>query len=363
MNCCAWIPLRGRWLPALAWLLTAVIAAACAGKPTLTEASAVPDSALTAAADLPPADEAMPGADLLLTGPDKPRCANYAEPKVMGTVTDAELTELSGIAASSRHPGVLWVLNDGGNKPRLYALDGQGKWLATYKLKDVPSDDWEAVGLGPCSQDAVAAGSPCLYVADTGDNALTRKLSHILRMAEPKQIPGPGEDRSKGVDADQVEVFPFHFPDGPQDVEAMAVLADGRVLLFNKRDDGQSTVYRLTLTPGAVAVAEKLGTLMVRDPPLVSGLSLRVTAADLTPDGRWLLLKTYFRLFLFDLGTTLADPAEAADAALSTAVPSLLPLGFENQGESVTWDPAGGYWHVSEGTGSSLFRVDCKSAP
>lgn len=335
----------------VALLLLCCTSAAC-GKATPASGAGSVETALAQPA----------GASPVATKASLAPCKTYAEPTAAGVLADPDLDEVSGIAASLQHPGILWAHNDGG-KPKLYALDSKGAKVATYKMKSVPTDDWEDLALGPCSREAVLAGTACLYVADTGDNGLNRRVSHIVRTAEPATLPGPTEDRSISLAASQIEVFPFTFPDGPQDVEAMTVLPDTRVLLFSKRDDGRSHVYRLTLGQGAAAQAERLGTLATRAPSVDSGTALRVTAADLTPDGRWLLLRTYARVFAFDLGAALVAPVAQAEAALTAAVPTVLKAAAENQGESVAWDPNGGYWHVSEGAGATLFHVGCSPAP
>lgn len=288
-------------------------------------------------------------------------CKAWAEPVASGTLDDEELSEISGLVASHQHQGVFWMHNDSGNKPRLYAVDQTGKRVATYKFKDVPEVDWEDIALAPCSAEPGLA-SACLYVADTGDNEYKRSVYHVLRWAEPGKLPAPGTDDSKSVDPDKVEAFAFTYPDGPHNVEAMVVLPDTRVVLLTKQDDGLSKLYRVALQSGKVSQAELLGVLEVRDPPLVDGLSLRVTAADLGEDGRSLLVRTYFRIFLFDLGKALTGPATEAAPVLLAAKPTLLQGAFEPQGEAIAWDTKTGFWQVAEGVGATLFYVGCAPA-
>lgn len=290
-----------------------------------------------------------------------PRCEVWAAATAQGIVDDPSLTELSGLAASASHPGILWTHNDNGHKPRIYAIDAAGKRRASYKPKTVPNDDWEDIALGPCSQEPILAGTPCLYLADTGDNALNRSSYNILRLPEPTPPPVLGQDNI-GIDAKAVEVFSFAWPEGPEDCEAMAVLPDTRVLLFSKRNDGLSKVLRLTLLPDAKTQVESLGTLDLRDDRQRGGHPLRVTAADLSPDGRWLLLRTYGRVLLYDLGRALGGPADEARNAVQAAVAQRLVGATEEHGEGIAWDPRGGFWQVAEGSGVTLWHIGCANA-
>jgi hypothetical protein len=61
-------------------------------------------------------------------------CPEYATPpRKLGGVP-AVLPELSGMAASRRHPGVLWAHNDSGNDAEVFAVRETGEVLATLRL-------------------------------------------------------------------------------------------------------------------------------------------------------------------------------------------------------------------------------------
>lgn len=275
------------------------------------------------------------------------------KPQQSGRVNDPTMSELSGIAASRRHPGVLWVHNDSGHKARVYAIDGTGKRLASWKLKKVADTDWEDIAVGPCSDPQQS----CIYLADTGDNRNDRKEVNILRWPEPGKMPGPGEDETLKV-KNEVETFTFSLPNGPEDCEAMAVLPDGRVILFSKRNDGTSNLFRVTLaTP---PVVEALGTLVLRDAENAGGEPLRVTAADLHPNGKTLALRTYGRLLRAEIGDLLAGPAEKVKTALASVQWTRLEEPKEPHGEAIGWSPDGGLWTVSDGQLAAVWRVTCQ---
>src|SRR5688500_13312675 len=69
--------------------------------------------------------------------------------KELGEVTNKKLAEASGLAASADNPGLLWTLNDSGNKPEVYLIDEQLNIRLTCRLKNVINRDWEDLTVGP----------------------------------------------------------------------------------------------------------------------------------------------------------------------------------------------------------------------
>ncbi len=302
------------------------------------------------------------GSVVVQTAPQLAFAPPCALPQIVATgrATDPALAELSGVAASRRLPDVLWVHNDSGNKARVYAISAAGKRLASWKLKKVPSTDWEDIAVGPCGALGAARESVCLYLADTGDNHNDRKELHILRWPEPHALPAPGEDDTLKVKG-EVEVFPFALPAGSEDIEAMIVLPDTRVVLFSKRNDATSNVYRVTL--GDKPAVEMLGTLDLRDELADHGEALRVTGADLHPDGKMLALRTYGRVLVADLGALLAGPADATRAGLSRVAWQRWPVPDEPHGEAIGWAQDGGLWMLSDMALPVIWHATCQPLP
>ena len=54
--------------------------------------------------------------------------------QLSGLILDPRLDEISGLAASHVHPDTLWVHNDGGNAPMLYAIGKRGGVLARFRI-------------------------------------------------------------------------------------------------------------------------------------------------------------------------------------------------------------------------------------
>ena len=89
-----------------------------------------------------------------------------ASPDVMCEFTDTRLNEISGMAPSQVHPGVMWVHNDSGDEARLYALRlSDCAVVGELTLRDVSARDFEGLASGVDAQ-----GRPVLWVGDIGDN-------------------------------------------------------------------------------------------------------------------------------------------------------------------------------------------------
>lgn len=259
------------------------------------------------------------------------RC-DGAVPEAVGTLAEPAIAEASGIAASARHDGVLYLHNDSGDGATFYAIDATGKDLGRYDVLGADAVDWEDMAVAPCT------GGSCLYIGDIGDNAEARTYYTIFHVLEPDNV-APGTHQVSST------FTLFAYPDGSHDAEALFVVA-GNLFIVTKVSSGPAGLYMIPTDPAPGMIeAARIGEVVV------PGALPQVTAGDAGPFG--ILLRTYASLFLFPLtGTT---PPEVL-----TAPPCLVPVAIEAQGEAVAW--LGGqlsYVTVSEGVGSALNHVRC----
>lgn len=263
------------------------------------------------------------------------RLCSGGEPSQLATVSDPALTEVSGLAASARQPGVLWAISDSGAPAELVAIDLDGRALATVAVQGAENVDWEDLALLPRE-----VGPDQLVIADVGDNARARSSVALYLVPEP--------DVGGGETVAVAERWDLVWPDGPQDSEALVADPEtGELLLFSKHLLGGSTVVRVPSTAGPRTTAE----LEVVG-ELETGLGEAVTAADVSRDGSAVAVRTYISLLVFDRapGTTVAD-ALAGRPCRADAPP-------ERQGETVTWLADGrGVATVSEGGDQPLWLV------
>ena len=105
-----------------------------------------------------------------------------SSPEVICELTDPRLTEISGMAPSRLHSGVMWVHNDSGDKARLYALQlSNCAVVGELTLRDVSARDFEGLATG-----VDARGRPVLWVGDIGDNRDSWSDVSIYRVREKK---------------------------------------------------------------------------------------------------------------------------------------------------------------------------------
>jgi hypothetical protein len=260
-------------------------------------------------------------------------CASFERTEV-GRITAPALDEISGAVASRAQRGVLWVHNDSGGGPRVYAIDPQGRLLATFRIEGAPAYDWEAIAIEELD------GSPDrLWIGDVGDNgardgsSAPRDGVPIVRIDEPQVAAGAGE---RAIDA--FDTILLRYPDHAHDCEAIAIEPASRDLyVFAKEAGGPSEVFRARapFEPGSERVLEQVATI---------DTGHMVTGADFSPDGRELLVRTYRAVHRWS-----REGGESWDAALARPTPMLV-RPHEPQGESIAFAADGsGFYTITEG--------------
>jgi hypothetical protein len=218
--------------------------------------------------------------------------------EVLG-ILPAELNESSGLAISRSQPGVLWSHNDSGDSPTIYAIDQSGRLLATVPIAGAAALDWEDMSSGPCPSSVAAAASEiCLYMADIGDNERSRTSVTVYVVVEPIL------DRAvMKQPAAKARSFRYRYPAGPDDSEAIAVLANRDVTIVTKGRKGTIEFFRLSsenvaraITSGEVLIAESAGDTGIMPNERTSRL---VTGAAVSPDGKTLAVRTYKDVFFY----------------------------------------------------------------
>lgn len=271
-------------------------------------------------------------------------CPTDGDAEALGTITDAELVETSGVTVSRLDPDVLWVHNDSGHAPQLFALDRTGATLGTWTL-DATSNDFEDIAAGYAED-----GTPELWIGDVGDNFLERDSITVYRLDEP-EIPGGDPEDHAVTDFD---ILTLTWPDGPRNCETLMVDPVTRDLyLVSKDTDGESGVYRKAAPhiDGESAVLELVASLSFGSGAL-AGNKL-TTGGEFSPDGAWIVVRTYATTaFIWprDRSATV-DDAFAGD-------PCPVTLPTEVQGEAICFDTEGdALISTSERASPPIYRV------
>jgi hypothetical protein len=251
----------------------------------------------------------------------------YSEPKPIGTITDRQLAEISGLVPSRTAKGVWWVHNDSGDQPHLYAINSKGQLLAKFLVSGAKAVDWEDLASGPGPD-----GKPALYIADTGNNSLSRSELTLYRVAEPNLSKVSASGAVTG-ETGSAEAFPFRYPDGKHDAEALFVdPQSGRPYLVTKKMAPPCAVYRfpLPLQPSKTVTLEKVTGRAVKE---IAQLAL-VTGAATSPDGKRVVIRTYFTAL------ELTRPTGAFEAIFNSE-PQPIKIPLEQQGEAISYTADG----------------------
>jgi hypothetical protein len=251
-----------------------------------------------------------------------------------GVLLDSQLAEISGLAASRRHRGVLWLHDDGGNPARLFAIDTSGNRRATLRIEGVGKTDWEDIAAFRLE------GRNYLLIADTGDNGGLRRTLQLHVVEEPARLVNARLKPAWSV--------AFRWPDGARDCEAVAVdERNGRILLISKKRRPPE-LFVLPLRPqGGVQTAHRVGTLAgvpepdaeeLRGNAKQARILRQVTAADVSPDGRTLAVMTYRDLLLYPRRNGQSWAQAIAAKPKATALPWLPQaeaMGWARDGKAV----------------------------
>lgn len=234
------------------------------------------------------------------------------------------LPEVSGIALSAQHPDTLWMTNDSGGGPYLYALDTTDCSIrATLRLLDTPARDHEALAIGRDAQ-----GRDVIWVGDLGDNRDSWPYARIHKVVEPAKL----------RDADvPVTTYRFSYPEGPVNAEALMADPERERLWVISKQDGVGAMFTLP-SPMSDAPTPMQATR-------VGDARALVTDAAMAPNGKRFVVRDYLSAEVFS-----GKPPGAAQARFG------LPL--QPQGEAVTWTADGRSLLIASERSGQLTRVD-----
>ena len=207
----------------------------------------------------------------------------------IGVISSPAITESSGLAASSRHPGVYWTHNDGRRKPVLYAISREGKSIAEFAITGARMDDWE---------DIAADNEGHLYLADIGNNDAKARELGIFQIDEPDPKFNSGKVRVK-------QRWILRYPGEPFDAESLFVWQQFGYVISKLTGNQPAVLYRFSLAPQTKpAVLEKVAQLPITSP---------VTGASITATGQKLAIIAKSGAWVFDIN---GDPGRIASAKM-----------------------------------------------
>ncbi|HLF41851.1 MAG TPA: hypothetical protein VI854_10315, partial [Acidimicrobiia bacterium] len=202
-------------------------------------------------------------------------CGLPAPPEKTVQPDDAEyIGEASGMAASTKYPGVYWMVRDYGHTAAVNAVRIGADGMATAReilVAGATNGDWEEVNysVGP-------DGRGRLWVVESGMSL--RKIHEILE-------PEPDADTT----ATLANSYDYGWPDGSYNTEA-SFIHGGRLILVTKTTP-HARMYRFSgLTAGTMNVPTYIGEL---------GNSKDVSMIRQSPDGQLLVTASHEVVHLY----------------------------------------------------------------
>lgn len=256
---------------------------------------------------------------------------HFAVGEALSEITDMRLEETSGVAASMKNPGYLWVHNDSGNSPEIYLVDKNLNIVLTCRLKGVFNRDWEDLAIGPGPE----PDKSYLYIADIGDNLGIFPTKVIYRFEEPTL-----DTVQRVIDIKTIKRIIFKLPNNQtKDAESMLLDPTTKNLYILSKEDSARLFevkypYNIESDPARdTVIAENLGALNLP----------KATGGSIAFNGEEILIKNYRRVWYWK------NPDKKPIYDILKVKPIMIPYDSEPQGEAIAWALDGsGFYTLSE---------------
>lgn len=211
-------------------------------------------------------------------------CVNHGQLNLIDKLPQ-KLKENSGIVSYSENSA--WFIEDSGNSDNIYKTDFKGNIIQQFDIKNAKNEDWE---------DLTKDKQGNLYIGDFGNNDSKRKNLVIYKAVNPETQQG---------DKISVERIKFSYPeqtDFPPSKEQLFYDSEaffhykGYLYIFTKNRakpfNGKTLVYRVPDEKGTYE-AKLVGEILLCS----DADSCKITSADISPDGKTIVLLSYGKLF------------------------------------------------------------------
>lgn len=251
-----------------------------------------------------------------------------------GTTPTSVMPEISGMSCSRVTPGYLWVQSD--ENYRVTAITEKGDVAFMRIMTNRPTRrDWEGLGIG------IYQGKSTVFVGGFGDNNLQYKDKYYIFYFEEPAIPAittPGTYTKDTFNVGNQYIL-YGYPDGKaHNTEALMYdNLDQKLYIIDKVGHSYCSVFSLrmdTVYGTNLQILTKECDLGIEGEDQFQ----LVTAADITPDGRWIIIKNYdvtrekayALLWERFIGETVTE-------ALLRQPEQIAAYQLEWQGEAVAW--------------------------
>ena len=211
-------------------------------------------------------------------------CQNFGQlkfvddlPKFLDEVSGTEFIQSSNL---------VWMLNDSGNQPKLYAFTKEGKFLREVYVK-TKNNDWE---------DLTSDKFGNLYIGDFGNNNNDRKHLKIYKVAKEYLTKKNAEVEEIAFEYENQNKFPPKKKDRFFDAESFFYY-NNHFYIFTKsrvkKEYGKTFLYKIPATKGKY-IAKRIG-------EFDNGKKndAWITSADISDDGETVALLSQKSILIF----------------------------------------------------------------
>ena len=280
------------------------------------------------------------------------------------------IVEVSGIACSRVTPGFIWMQSDE-REDRIIATDEKGeKPACILNMTDTIGWDWEDMSGG------VYEGKNYLFIGSFGDNNEKRKDYRIIYFEEPAI-----DSVNMPVQSVKPNYIKYVYPDGKSHNNE-ALMYDNREQMIYIITKVYYNVCQVFSLPFRLDYGKEVQTLTyVCDLGLKSDIGMGeykgkqlayrgfhlVTGADISPDGKYILIKNHNNIvptFSWVLLWERQDGESVAETLTRERHPAPLKCySYEWQGEAICWLNDSTFYTTSDSDGEPPIFKYTKKAP
>ncbi len=211
-------------------------------------------------------------------------CQNFGQLKFLADLPKT-LKEVSGVE-SARNSNLIWMINDGGNRSKLFAISKKGRIKREVFIK-TKNHDWE---------DLTSDEKGNIYIGDFGNNLSKRKNLKILKIKKKHLNKKSAEVVKIEFKYENQKKFPPKKKDLYFDAEAFFYF-NKYIYIFTKsrvkNKYGKTFLYKLPAKKGK-HIAKLIGEF-----ENCNDLECWITSADISDDGKKVALLSQKNILIF----------------------------------------------------------------
>ncbi|MBT3983025.1 MAG: hypothetical protein HOE90_16845 [Bacteriovoracaceae bacterium] len=310
---------------------------------------------------------------LILTASQALAC-KWQPATTWGSLKKKYIREASGVASSKAKPGFLYHINDHGDGNKVFITNQKGKKTKVINISGKNFKDQEDLATGPCP------GGSCLFIADTGNNALKRKVLNIIILKETSELVDLKKDSETVA---PLGVIKFKYPKkGRHDSETLMVHPNGDIYIVTKVENAKRTylpsqIYRIKKKVWHDYIAKAPATAKKKKkkikPELVGYVNLPefynpkkprnhlITSGDISPDGKKVLLLTYG--FVIEINLDLSKATQIKIDKNNRKLFNIINIKALRHQEAITFSENGSSFLYNTEAGKKkarIMKVTCK---